>query len=255
MKVCVLSSGSKGNSSVIVTEKAKILIDLGTTSMYVVNELHKLGIDPKNLDAILITHIHSDHIKGLKNFIKKYKIIIYTTTKLLGLLEEEIGAFEYRLYDQEITLIKDLKINIFKTSHDAGESLGFIIENSNKSLVYITDTGYINKKYFDILTNKDMYVIESNHDVKMLVEGPYPYFLQARVRSDKGHLSNNQTSNYLSKFIGNKTKSIIFIHLSEKNNTDEKVIETFENEMKKNDIKFDNYIVSHQNEPTKVVEI
>lgn len=255
MKITVLSSGSKGNSSLIMSEQCKLLIDLGTTCSYILNKLDDLNIKPEEIDAILVTHIHSDHIKGLKTFIRKYKTTVYTTTKLLGLLEEEIGKFDYCIYDEESTIIKDIKINLFKTSHDAGESLGFLIENNKKTLVYITDTGYINTRYHEMLKNKDMYIIESNHDIKMLMEGPYPYYLQARVRGDKGHLSNKQASNYLTKFIGNKTKSIIFIHLSEHNNTEEKVIETFNETMKKNNITFNNYLVSHQNKPTEVIEI
>ena len=199
MKITVLSSGSKGNSSLIISEECKLLIDLGTTCSYILNKLDDLNIKPEEIDAILVTHIHSDHIKGLKTFIRKYKTTVYTTTKLLGLLEKEIGKFDYCIYDEESTIIKDIKINIFKTSHDAGESLGFLIENNKKTLVYITDTGYINTRYHEMLKNKDMYIIESNHDIKMLMEGPYPYYLQARVRGDKGHLSNKQASNYLTK--------------------------------------------------------
>ena len=214
MKITVLSSGSKGNSSLIISEECKLLIDLGTTCSYILNKLDDLNIKPEEIDAILVTHIHSDHIKGLKTFIRKYKTTVYTTTKLLGLLEKEIGKFDYCIYDEESTIIKDIKINIFKTSHDAGESLGFLIENNKKTLVYITDTGYINTRYHEMLKNKDMYIIESNHDIKMLVEGPYPYYLQARVRGDKGHLSNKQASNYfndrpLSKYGDSDFKSYL----------------------------------------------
>jgi phosphoribosyl 1,2-cyclic phosphodiesterase len=131
----------------------------------------------------------------------------------------------------------------------------FIINEGKKSLVYITDTGYINKRYFEKLSNKTMYVLESNHDVYMLKNGPYPYFLQQRVVGDKGHLSNEQASNYLCEWIGKDTKKIVFAHLSEKNNTPEKVIETFNEKMVENNIKFTNYMLGKQNEPTEVIEI
>ena len=255
MKVCVLSSGSKGNSCLVTTEKTKILIDLGTTSLYVENELDKLGIKASEIDALLITHIHDDHIKGLKTFIKKYNPLIYVTEKLLGLLEEHVGKFRYEFYNDKMAEINDLMVNIIKTSHDAGESVGFIIKNKTKSMVYITDTGYINSKYFDILSNRTLYVIESNHDVKMLREGPYPYFLQQRVIGDKGHLSNRQTSDYLSKLIGPETKKIVIAHISEKNNTEEKVLETFHETMKENNIDFNNVIIAKQNIATEVIEL
>ena len=255
MRVCVLSSGSKGNSCFIETNESKILIDLGTTTSYVVNELDKLGVNPREIDAILITHIHKDHINGLSTFIKKYNPLIYVTNKLLMLLEEEIGSFRYELYQDNSAIINDLRINLIRTSHDALEQIGFILKDNKSSMVYITDTGYLNSKYFDLLSNKDLYVLESNHDVLMLKNGPYPYFLQQRVLGDKGHLSNEQCSNYLCKFIGDNTKTIVLAHLSEKNNTEEKALETLNNKLKENNKKVENIFVARQNEPTMVIEV
>lgn len=255
MKACVLSSGSKGNSCLVQTDETNILIDIGTTTTYIVNELEKLNIKPTEIDAILITHSHVDHIHGLKSFIKKYNPVIYVTEKLLGILEEQVGTFRYELYQDKQAIIKDLRINLIKTSHDAGEQMGFVIKNNDKSMVYITDTGYINSRYFDSLTNKNLYILESNHDILMLQNGPYPYFLQQRVRGDKGHLSNEQASDYLCKFMGEDTKTIVLAHLSEKNNTEEKALETLNNKLKENNIDFDNILVARQNEPTKVIEI
>ena len=255
MKVCVLSSGSKGNSCYIETNESKILIDLGTTTSYVVNELDKIGVKPRDINAILVTHIHKDHINGLSTFIKKYDPLIYVTSKLLMLLEEEIGSFRYELYQDNSAIINDLRINLIRTSHDAGEQMGFILKDNKSSMVYITDTGYLNSKYFDLLSNKDLYVLESNHDVLMLKNGPYPYFLQQRVLGDKGHLSNEQCSNYLCKFIGDNTKTIVLVHLSEKNNTEEKALETLNNKLKDNNKKVENIIVARQNEPTMVIEV
>ncbi len=255
MKVCVLSSGSKGNSCYVETDETKILIDVGTTTQYIVNELEKLGVKPDDIDAVLITHAHVDHIHGLKTFIRKYNPIIYVTEKLLGILEEQVGKFRYELYQDREAIIKDIRINTIRTSHDAGEQMGFIIKNKSKSMVYITDTGYINSRYYEELSNRNLYVLESNHDVLMLKNGPYPYFLQQRVISDKGHLSNKQASNYLCKFIGKDTKKIVFAHLSEKNNTEEKVLETFKETLEENNMKFNNIIIARQNEPTEVIEI
>lgn len=255
MIVHVLSSGSKGNSSLIESGNTKILIDLGTTTAYIEKELAKLNINLEDINAILISHIHSDHIKGLKQFIKKYKTIVYATEKLSLLLQKEIGDFEYKLYEDKKATIGDLNINIIKTSHDAGESVGFIITDNKSSMVHITDTGFINSKYHEILKNKNLYVFESNHDVKMLREGPYPYYLQQRVLSDKGHLSNEQASNYLCKFIGKDTKKIVFAHISEKNNSEEKVIETFNNKLEKNNIKFNNISIARQNECSEEIRI
>ena len=247
MKVCVLSSGSKGNSTLVITDKVKILIDLGTTTSYVEAALNNLNVDVKEISHILITHSHADHIKGLKVFIKRYNPVILVTEDMKNVLEKELGNFRYEYYEDKKAIIGDLTVNVIKTSHDAEESIGFVLTNNNSSMVYITDTGYINQKYFKILSNNNLYVLESNHDIKMLMDGPYPYYLQQRVRGDKGHLSNKQASDYLCKFIGDNTRKIVFAHISEHNNSYEKVIETFNEELSKNDMKFDDVLIAKQN--------
>lgn len=255
MKVCVLSSGSKGNSTLVITDKVKILIDLGTTTSYVEAALNNLNVDAKEISHILITHSHVDHIKGLKVFIKRYNPVILVTEDMKNILEKELGNFRYEYYEDKKAIIGDLTVNVIKTSHDAEESIGFVLTNNNSSMVYITDTGYINQKYFKILSNNNLYVLESNHDIKMLMDGPYPYYLQQRVRGDKGHLSNKQASDYLCKFIGDNTRKIVFAHISEHNNSYEKVIETFNEELSKNDMKFDDVLIAKQNEATEVIEV
>lgn len=255
MKVCVLSSGSKGNSTLVITDKVKILIDLGTTTSYVEAALNNLNVDGKEISHILITHSHADHIKGLKVFIKRYNPVILVTEDMKNVLEKELGNFRYEYYEDKKAIIGDLTVNVIKTSHDAEESIGFVLTNNNSSMVYITDTGYINQKYFKILSNNNLYVLESNHDIKMLMDGPYPYYLQQRVRGDKGHLSNKQASDYLCKFIGDNTRKIVFAHISEHNNSYEKVIETFNEELSKNDMKFDDVLIAKQNEATEVIEV
>lgn len=255
MKVCVLSSGSKGNSTLVITDKVKILIDLGTTTSYVEAALNNLNVDVKEISHILITHSHVDHIKGLKVFIKRYNPVILVTEDMKNVLEKELGNFRYEYYEDKKAIIGDLTVNVIKTSHDAEESIGFVLTNNNSSMVYITDTGYINQKYFKILSNNNLYVLESNHDIKMLMDGPYPYYLQQRVRGDKGHLSNKQASDYLCKFIGDNTRKIVFAHISEHNNSYEKVIETFNEELSKNDMKFDDVLIAKQNETTEVIEV
>lgn len=255
MKVCVLSSGSKGNSTLVITDKVKILIDLGTTTSYVEAALNNLNVDVKEISHILITHSHVDHIKGLKVFIKRYNPVILVTEDMKNVLEKELGNFRYEYYEYKKAIIGDLTVNVIKTSHDAEESIGFVLTNNNSSMVYITDTGYINQKYFKILSNNNLYVLESNHDIKMLMDGPYPYYLKQRVQGDKGHLSNKQASDYLCKFIGDNTRKIVFAHISEHNNSYEKVIETFNEELSKNDMKFDDVLIAKQNEATEVIEV
>ena len=207
MKVKVLASGSKGNSTLIRTDKINILIDMGVTYQYLCNELDKINLEPRNLDAILITHTHSDHVKGLASLVKKTNIKVYIIEEMLPELANKIPKENLFIYSNKLEL-NDLTIKTVRISHDV-EGVGFIIENNNKSLVYITDTGYINEKNLKQLVNKNTYIVESNHDEKMLMEGPYPYILKQRVISDKGHLSNNMIAEYLLEIIGEKTNKIV----------------------------------------------
>ena len=148
--------------------------------------------------------------------------------------------------------INDLKIELIHTSHDAPASVGYIIENNNKSLVYVTDTGYINRKYLTKMIKKECYIIESNHDEKMLMDGPYPRFLKERVISDKGHLSNTTTAKYLQKIIGNNTKMIVLAHLSETNNTEELAYNTTKDLLSDKSIEI---LVARQHESTAIIEV
>ncbi len=252
MKVCVLSSGSKGNTTYIETAKTKILIDCGNSSKYIINKLSNLGVDPSEIDAILITHTHSDHTKGLEVFLKHSNPKIYLTEKMFSCLNY-LTNYEFITSDE--FMIKDLKINVIKTSHDAEDSNGYIISQKDKSVVYITDTGYINKKYYDILTNQNIYIFESNHDIEMLNNGSYPFELRKRILSDKGHLSNYDSAKYLSKFIGPKTNKIILAHLSEENNTESLALATLNERLSKEKIAFDNIIIAKQNKETELIEV
>lgn len=255
MKVSVLSSGSRGNSALISTNNTKILIDLGVTKTYIEENLKELDVDPNEIKAILITHTHADHIQGLKVFLKKYHPKLYVNEILLSLLKEYIEEFDYVLYDNKEFLIDDIKVNVIKTSHDVKGSVGFIIENENKSLVYITDTGYINNKYFDKLYNHNLYIMESNHDEKMLMEGKYPFYLKQRILGNKGHLSNKDASYYLSNFIGNNTKTIILAHLSDDNNTDKIAYDTLKDILIKENKDIDNILVAKQKKRTDWIEV
>ena len=252
MKVSVLSSGSKGNTTYIESKKTKILIDAGNTSKYIIDKLEKMNVNPKEIDAILITHIHSDHVKGLPVLLKHMNPCIYLTKKTHTYLD---FIKNYKYIETDKFNIKDLEISVIKTSHDAPDSLGYIISNEDKSIVYITDTGYINKKYYQILSNKNIYIMESNHDVEMLNNGKYPFELRQRILSDKGHLSNYDSSKYLCDFIGTNTKKIILAHLSEENNTESLAYDTLKSRLNKKNIIFDDIIIAKQNENTELINI
>lgn len=253
MKVCVLSSGSKGNCSFIKTKNYNVLIDIGNSCAYVERSLRNIGVEPKDIDIILITHAHIDHVAGLRVFSKKYSPKIFLTEKIL----KEINLPLNNVYEigKELKL-DNIIINSIKTSHDTEDSNGYIIEEDNSSCVYITDTGYINERYFKKLYNKNIYIFESNHDPEKLMNNVhYPHHTKIRILSDKGHLSNNDSAYYMSKFIGPNTKQIVLAHLSEQNNTEELAMSTLKMELFKKNIRFNNIVVARQNEISEVYTV
>lgn len=250
MKVIVLSSGSKGNTTYIECGGTKILIDMGNTCKYVVNKLKGIGIEAEEIDAIFITHTHVDHVKGLKVFLKKYNTKVYFTEKM----QDELCYIEnYSLIDSNEILIGNLLLHVIKTSHDVADSVGYVIEGDKGSIVYITDTGYINHKYFPLLKNREVYILESNHDIEMLNHGPYSFQLRQRILGDKGHLSNYDCSRYLSSFIGNKTKCIVLAHLSEENNTKELAYDTLLERLNENELEVEKILIAMQDEETEEI--
>ena len=252
MKICVLASGSKGNSSYIETDKTKSLVDLGMSAGYIAKSLKSIGVDPSEIQRVFITHVHTDHVAGLKVFLKKYRPVVYLTKKM----EDELGIeIEDKVYIDDNTSIDDLDVTVIKTSHDAADSNGYVFSSSGKSIVYITDTGYIHVKNFEKLKNKSLYVFESNHDVRLLREGKYPYYLQQRILSDKGHLSNKDSAYYLSNFIGDKTEQIILIHLSEENNKPEVALKTLLDTLEKKGVRVPNIEIAMQRESTELIEL
>lgn len=251
MKLCVLASGSEGNVTYISSGSHKILIDIGKNVKYIKDRLNEIEETPEQIEAIIISHTHNDHVAALERFVKKYHPKVYMTQKMFFDLPNLENYDNIIVYEDSI-ILDTLKITSIKTSHDVSDSRNFIIEDAKTSAVYLTDTGYVNRKYFDILKNRDFYLFESNHDIAMLMNGPYPKWLKTRVLGTSGHLSNKDASFYLTKLIGEKTKKIILMHLSHKNNTEEKALETIHQTFNEYQIVFQNITCAKQNEITKV---
>ena len=254
MRVSVLSSGSKGNVTYLETTNKRFLLDAGRNYKYINDALKNIGVDIKSIDYVIISHDHSDHISALKTLIAKTGATVIISEKQLYEIEDLKDYPHIMVCEDELDL-DDVTIKSFKSSHDAVDSRNFVICENGKKLGYITDTGYINTKNFKYLKNLDIYLFESNHDIELLQHGPYPAWLKKRVLSDDGHLSNKAASFYLTKLIGDKTKEIILIHLSETNNLESIAMETINNTFMEYGIDFHNIICARQNEITKVIEV
>ncbi len=252
MKIKVISSGSKGNSTFIESNGTRILIDVGIPYIRIKKDLEEIGEDINKLDGILISHEHSDHLGGLGSLNKKVDAKIFIRKALSKSVKNVVRNDDIEIVDDDIK-IGTVSIKLFNTSHDVPNT-GYLIEDGDKSLVYITDTGYISKKNVDITKNKNAYIIESNHDVEMLMNGPYPFILKHRVLSDTGHLSNEASTSYLKKVVGDNTKYVILAHISENNNTYDMALDNAKEQLK-DVFNINNIVVAYQKDGADLIEI
>lgn len=226
MKVTVLASGSKGNCTLIETEHNKILIDVGLNYKTLKSRLYELDIEIDDIDAVFITHEHTDHIKGLEVLINRHNIYIVLSNgtyeaivsqKKIGITYEYFNIVES---DQEVFL-NSTSIMPFLVSHDAREPFGYIITNKEKKIVYLTDSGYVSRENEEKIRNADVYILETNHNIEMLMATNRPWSLIQRILGDKGHLCNEDALYTLLRVVGEKTKVIYLAHISEEANNED----------------------------------
>lgn len=249
MLVSVLASGSEGNSTYVEMCGKRFLIDIGMNNKYIVDRLSELNVSPSDIDYVFITHTHSDHTGAMKVFFNQNSPFVFLDEKMLPELDF-LEDYPNLCFDSKDINLDGLIVEPFKTSHDAPGSRGYIFKDGNESFVYVTDTGYINHKLHDKLSNHSIYVFESNHDTELLMHGKYPNWLKKRINSDEGHLSNHQAGFYLSMFIGPNTKQVVLAHLSKENNDPDLALQTIKECLNDNGVCFDNILIAKQRERT-----
>lgn len=255
MKFCALTSGSKGNMFYVEDGTFHILIDVGVTVKKAEELLKQINVDPKSINAILVTHEHSDHILGVPLLSKKYSIPVYTykdNQKALLSLSE--------IYDHVSTfsdfpfLIGKITVMPYRVRHDASSCFAFSFVKGGKKLTLLTDLGCFDENVLDFAKGSDFIYLESNHDRCMLMEGPYPPILKQRIIGIKGHLSNDQASKFIYEVADENLRQICLGHLSEKNNDANLVYEKIKATIEEKNLNTEIHIAL-QNEPTEIFEV
>ncbi|AIG43122.1 TPA: MBL fold metallo-hydrolase [Streptococcus suis] len=236
----ILASGSSGNCFYLETDKKKILVDAGLSGKKITSLLAEIDRKPEDIDAILVTHEHSDHIHGIGVLARKYGMDIYANELTWQAMESKLGKIDVaQKHIFELGAMKtfgDLDIESFGVSHDAVCPQFYRFMKDDKSFVMLTDTGYVSDRMVGIVENADAYLIESNHDIEILRSGSYSWNLKQRILSDKGHLCNEDGADAMIRSLGNRTKKIYLGHLSKENNIKELAHMTMVNQLAQADL-------------------
>lgn len=222
IRFSVLSSGSTGNATVITNEEVTLLIDAGLTARRIDQLLMERGMSGEQITGILVTHEHSDHIKGLGAVSRKYNLPIYANEKTWEALNRHVGQIskENRVLfgTDESRDFGSLRVKSFGISHDAAEPVAYCFYDGNEKLSVATDLGYASDKVKQELAESDVIVLESNHDIEMLRMGKYPWNIKRRILGDLGHLSNDAAGELMSELMTGRTKRVYLAHLSREHN-------------------------------------
>lgn len=244
MRLINIASGSSGNVTCVGSEKTHLLIDAGISRKRILEGLKEAELKIEDIDAILVTHEHIDHISSLGVLERTREIPIYATEGTIREIKraKSLGNFNTDVLhcvksDSPFT-IKDLKILPLSVDHDAAEPVCYRIENEEKSCAVVTDLGEFNPYLEENLKELDLLMLESNHDVRMLEAGPYPYPLKMRILGKYGHLSNENSGVFLSRLLHDKMKHILLGHISRENNTRELARMAVENEVESSETKY-----------------
>ncbi|MCZ0702247.1 phosphoribosyl 1,2-cyclic phosphodiesterase [Natronobacillus azotifigens] len=236
LRFSVLASGSSGNAFYIATEKEKILVDAGLSGKQLDRLFQEANLDPTVITKILVTHEHSDHVKGLGIIARKYNLPIYANEKTWKAMEGSIGKLtvdqKFEFGCEKVKTFGDMDIESFGVSHDAAEPMFYTFHHEGKKVALVTDLGYVSERIKKTVEQADALIFEANHDVSMLQMGRYPWNVKRRILGDYGHVSNDDCALALEDIIGHNTKRIYLAHLSQDNNMKELARMSVENHLR-----------------------
>ncbi len=255
MNICALGSGSSGNSYYIENNKKAILVDAGFSAKQISEKLASIGKSAESIKGIFITHEHIDHVRGVDVLARQLNIPVFATklTSENCFLCSDDSLINNIKNDEAINLA-GLKIQAFAKSHDASDPVSYSISNGKKISI-ITDLGKVSQDVIDSVSSSNFLFFESNHDEEMLSNGPYPYFLKARIRGEQGHLSNRKASLCILEHATKKLKTLVLSHLSKVNNTPELALKTFKSMLKERSDLNTRICVSMRDEPTELFRL
>ncbi|MCD8083943.1 MAG: MBL fold metallo-hydrolase [Clostridiales bacterium] len=241
MRLVSIASGSSGNCTYVGSDRTHILVDAGISNRRIEQGLNEIGLKGSELDGIILTHEHSDHVKGLGVLARRHHLRIYGTKETLCEVAAMKGLGEYPRElltpvspDVEFT-VGDLVIRPFSIDHDAANPVAYRVRHGQKTVAVATDMGHYDQYIIDHLQGLDAVLLESNHDRNMLEAGPYPYYLKRRIMGDRGHLSNEAAGRLLNDILHDGLKQILLGHLSRENNYAELAYETVRLEIEQGD--------------------
>lgn len=222
MRFSILASGSTGNAIYIETDKVRLLVDAGLSGKQIITLLERIGVKPESLDALLLTHEHLDHVKGLGVMARRFGLPIYTNEATWQAIPKSVGEIDesqkHILATGTAMTLADLEIETFGTSHDAAEPMGFCFYYRQTKLSLMTDLGYVSDKIKAQVRGSDVLICEANHDIEMLRMGRYPWNVKRRILSDVGHLSNEDAGDALLDILDSRVTDVYLAHLSRDNN-------------------------------------
>lgn len=223
LRIRNLASSSSGNSTLVSSDESTILLDAGLSALQIRKRVEDSGLEIEDIDGILISHEHIDHIRGIRLLSKRYGIKVYANEGTWLGIKDEV---ENKGILEEEMEFGDIRVRNFPVPHDANDPVGFQIEHEGSTAVIATDIGHVTGYLLNAIRNAEVIIIESNHDVGMLKNGPYPYYLKQRILGPEGHLSNDDCGRALAEALGDDAHTVMLAHISEKNNTPELAMNT-----------------------------